>query len=97
MRIKKVVDSRTAEGRNLLAAANRFAGFVLSDVYGRCSFAKLKAFKEVYEEYQADPLAYDFGITSANTFSFCVSWRSVAENGNHYTRYITPKYDYWIF
>lgn len=97
MRIKKVVDSKTAEGRNLLEAAERFAGFELSDVYGRYSPAKLKAFKEVYGEYQTDSLAYDFWITSANTFSFCVSWCSIAENGEHYTRYITAKYDYWIF
>lgn len=97
MRIKKVVDSRTAEGRNLLAAADRFAGFELSDVYGRYSRDKMQAFNDAYAEYHTDLLAYDFCITSANSFAFCVSWRSVAENGKHYTRYITPKYDYWIF
>lgn len=97
MRIKKVVDSRTAEGDKLLAAAERFAGFELSDVYERYSPAKLKAFEEVYAEYHADPRAYDFWITSANPFMFCVSWCSVDENANYYTRYITAKYDYWIF
>lgn len=97
MRIKKVVDSRTAEGRKLLAAADRYAGFGLSDVYKRFSRAKMNAFKEVYDEYRTDAWARDFRITSANSFAFCVAWCSVAENGNLYIRYITPKYDYWIF
>lgn len=97
MRTKKIVYRTTAEGRKLLDAAERFAGYELSDVYERCSAAKIKAFKEVYGEYCADTLASEFWITTANNFTFCVSWCSIAENGEQYTRYITAKYDYWIF
>lgn len=96
-RVKRVVDSRSSEGRNILVAAERFAGFELSDVYSSYSNDKLKAYEEVHEEYLTDLQAYDFHITTRNSFQFCVSWRSFAENGRPYTRYITAKYDYWIF
>lgn len=97
MRIKKVVDSRTAEGRNLLAATEHFKGYDIFDVYEKCSSSKVIAFEEVYRKYCLDHSAHDFHVCSANSFQFCVAWNAISENGQHYTRYITAKYDYWIF
>lgn len=96
MRIKKIVYRTTAEGRNLLAAAEHCEGYELCDVYEQCSSAKITAFEALYGEYCRDIMAYDFHITSANSFQFAVSWKSY-QGYTPYTRYITAKYDYWIF
>lgn len=96
MRTKKIVYRTTADGRNLLAAAEHFVGYGLSDVYEQCSSAKISAFEVLYDEYCRDLMAYDFHITAANSFQFAVSWKSY-QGYIPYTRYITAKYDYWIF
>lgn len=96
MRTKKIVYRTTTEGRNLLAAAEHYVGYGLSEVYEQCSFAKIAAYEALYEEYWRDSRAYDFHITSANSFQFGVSWKSY-QGETPYTRYITAKYDYWIF
>ena len=96
MRIKKVIDSRTAEGRALLARAACDIGDSIFDVYSHFSSSKAKAYEEVVRKYRLEK-GTGFHITSANSFQFCVAWNGIAENGQHYTRYITAKYDYWIF
>ena len=96
MRTKKIVYRTTAEGRNLLAAAEHFVGYDVSEVYKQCSSAKITAFEDLYDEYCRDLMSYDFHITSANSFQFSVSWKSY-QGCTPYTRYITAKYDYWIF
>lgn len=96
MRIKKIVYRNSAEGRNLLAAAEHFVGYELTGVYEQCSWIKTTAYENLYEEYCRDLMAYDFHITSANSFQFAVSWKSY-QGDTPYTRYITAKYDYWIF
>lgn len=96
MRTKKIVYRTTAEGRNLLAAAEHFVAHDLFEVYEQCSPAKITAFEDLFEKYCRDVMAYDFHITSANSFQFAVSWKSY-QGETPYTRYITAKYDYWIF
>lgn len=96
MRTKKIVYRTTAEGRNLLAAAENFAGYDIFDVYEYCSSTKKTAYDALYKTYCRDSMAYDFHITSANSFHFAVSWKSY-QGDTPYTRYITAKYDYWIF
>lgn len=96
MRIKKVVDSRTAEGRALLERAASDIGESIFDVYTHFSSAKVKAFQDVLKMYSRTN-GEGFHVTSANSFQFCVAWNGITEDGHHYTRYITAKYDYWIF
>lgn len=96
MRIKKVIDSRTAEGRALLERAACDIGKSIFDVYTNFSSSKGRAYEEVVRKCHLEN-GSGFHITSANSFQFCVAWNGIAENGQHYTRYITAKYDYWIF
>lgn len=64
------------------ALIKRLQGYYLSDVYGRCSYQKERAWKYCFEKFANTENAHYFGITSHNTFQFSVEWLGTYEDEN---------------
>lgn len=72
----KVIKGTTKKGENMIKNASYYAGYNLSDVYGKFSKEKERAWEyclnKCYEEK-----GKNFHIYAFNTCQFCVAWEVV--------------------
>lgn len=69
----KVFKANSAKGRELLAKAQNYEGFSLSDVYANYSKTKADAWHKCYSQCTEEE-GKCFGINSHNCNFFSVSW-----------------------
>lgn len=69
-----IINKNTKRGKALYAQTSNYQGFSLSDIYGKCSYAKSAAWQKCFNKFQGDKKAYGFRITSRNCNFFTVAW-----------------------
>ena len=87
----RVVKESTALGKQLIARGSRYEGTDLSQIYGKWSDEKQRAFDWCYYQYLSSEEHEAFSIISHNTWGFSVSW--LCKDG---LRIETPKNSYLV-
>lgn len=90
-----VIKASTQKGAQMVANHKWFTGRTLSDIYGRWSNAKQKAYDWCFEQFSNDVNASDFKVGGANSSFFSASWRTFYE-GETAIRYETYANSYIV-
>ena len=86
----------TKKGQEIIEKASHYTGTRLHEVYDSWSQAKENAYNWCWEEYCNTEKSSGFGICSANTFGFTVSWCGV-KDGEDILRYETKDNSYLVW
>lgn len=102
----KILYSDTKTGAGWIARALNIQGAELSDVYGRYSSAKYRAWQWLLGQVESDArkgrLIYGLRICSHNTFGFTAAWKAYRINPRTHRKtpawiIHTPSNEYWVF
>lgn len=86
----------TKKGQEIIRRGVQYIGASLNQVYDSWSQAKENAYNWCWEEYCNTQESSCFGICSANTFGFTVSWLGV-KDGEIILRYETKDNSYIVW
>ena len=102
----KILYSDTKTGARWKARALNYQGAELSDVYGRYSLAKYRAWQWLLREVDSDArkgwLLDELRICSHNTFGFTAAWEAYRIDPRTKRKtpawiIHTPSNEYWVF
>ena len=92
----KELNGHTKQAQRLIDNAQRFTGFLLTDIYKSCSNEKARAWDWCYEQYLKTDNHNYFRVGNANTFGFCASWFGTLD-GEPILRYETKDNSYLVW